>query len=175
MATKNEPRKFKATGLQMLWPNLSGAEGQYNRAGDRNFNLLLVDAPELEKQLKREGWNVKYTKPRDEEDIEEAFLPVAVNYKSMRKPRVYLLTSKGKQLLPEDLVGSLDYMDIESVDVEVNPYSWAVNGNSGVKAYLEVMFVKQSESELEQLYSDVPDADEVVTEHDADEVVTDHE
>lgn len=53
-------------GAQIMFKNLSGKEGKYNRAGDRNFCLFLD--PQDAAQLAKDGWNVKELKPLDEQE-----------------------------------------------------------------------------------------------------------
>jgi hypothetical protein len=50
----------------------------------------------------------------------------------------------------------LDYADIKTIDVMLNPYEWEVNGNTGVKAYLKTAFVTLNEDELELKYAEDP-------------------
>lgn len=57
-------------GARIVFRNFAGREGQYNREGDRNF-AVLIDDPKIEKEMKREGWNVKYLTPRDETEKEQ--------------------------------------------------------------------------------------------------------
>ena len=45
------------------------------------------------------------------------------------------------------------------MDLILNPYEWAVNGKTGVKAYLKSIFVTIQEDELERKYADVPEID----------------
>lgn len=142
-------------GARILFRNFSGKEGQYNREGDRNFALVLDNADAV--QMLADGWNIKYLKPREEGDEPQAYMQVAVSYKS-RPPRVVMITSRGRNNLDEDMVDILDWVDIAKVDVIVNPYQWAVSGKSGIKAYLKTIFITIQEDELELKYADVPDS-----------------
>jgi hypothetical protein len=142
-------------GARILFRNFAGKEGKYNAEGDRNFALILnqQDADAMEAQ----GWNIKYLRPREEGDQPQAWVPVSVSYKR-RPPRVVVITSRGRTDIPENLLDILDWADIANVDLIIHPYSWSVNGNSGVKAYLKTIFVTIAEDELELKYADVPDS-----------------
>ena len=104
--------------------------------------------------MAKDGWNVKWLKPRDEDEKEQAYLTVAVNFKG-RPPRVVMVTSRGRTPLGEEDVEVLDWADISNVDMIVRPYEWAVNGKTGIKAYLKSIFVTINEDELELKYADV--------------------
>ena len=140
----------------IIFRNFKGEEGQYNREGDRNFAVLIND-PKVVEALLDDGWNVKFLKPQDDDGEEQAYLQVSVNFKG-RPPMIYMISSKGKEQLSEDIVELLDYVDIRTVDMILNPYNWNVNGKTGVKAYLEKLFVTIEEDALDRKYSDVPDA-----------------
>lgn len=142
-------------GVRIIFRNFSGKEGQYNREGDRNFAVLL-DA-KVAADMGEDGWNVKWLRPRnDEEEGEEpqAYLPISVNFKG-RPPRIVLITSRGRTNLDESQVETLDWVDILNVDLIVRPYEWTVNGKSGVKAYLQSIYVTIEEDPLELKYSDL--------------------
>lgn len=145
---------------RVIFRNFAGKEGQYNREGDRNFGVIIEDQ-DIERQMKRDGWNVKYLKPRDEDDVETPWVQVSVSYKG-RPPRVVMINSRGRTDLGEEEVEILDWMEFENVDMILNPYEWNVNGKSGIKAYLKTMFVTILEDDLELKYADVEDASEEI-------------
>lgn len=140
---------------RILFRNFSGEQGLYNAAGNRNFNVVLE--PEEAEAMERDGWLVKYLRPREEEDQPLPRLEVTVKF-GKYPPRVILITSKGKTQLDEDMVKILDWAEIENVDMIVRPYEWEVNGKTGVKAYLKSIYVTLHEDELEKKYMDVPDS-----------------
>ena len=143
-------------GVRIIFRNFSGKEGQYNREGDRNFAVLLD--PKVAAQMAEDNWNVKWLKPREEEEDGEepqAYLPVSANFKG-RPPRVVLITSRGRTNLDESQVDTLDWVDIINVDLIVRPYEWTVNGKSGIKAYLQSIYVTIEEDPLELKYSELP-------------------
>lgn len=136
--------------------NFSGKEGQYNPPGRRNFCVFLDDK-KLAEQLIKDGWNVRYLRPKEEGDEEQAYLQVSVNYKNI-PPKIVLITGHGKTVLEENEVGMLDWADIQNVDLIIRPYNWDVNGKQGVKAYAKSIYVTIEEDEFENKYYDVPDS-----------------
>ena len=141
-------------GVRIIFRNFAGKEGQYNREGDRNFAVLL-DEPTAH-AMGADGWNVKFLQPRSDEEGEgpQAYLPVSVNFKG-RPPRIVLVTSRGRTNLDEYGVEMLDWVDIINVDLIVRPYEWTVNGKSGIKAYLQSIYVTIEEDPLEIKYSEL--------------------
>lgn len=136
----------------IIFRNFAGKEGMYNREGDRNFCLLLDD--ELADKLMSDGWNVKSLKPREEGDSPQPYLPVSVGYKG-RPPTIAMITSRGRLNLSEDEVEVLDWVNIAKADLIVRPYNWEVSGKSGVKAYLQTLFIVIEEDYLQRKYADV--------------------
>jgi hypothetical protein len=144
-------------GVRIIFRNFSGKEGQYNREGDRNFGVILP-SEDVAQQMATDGWNVKWLKPRDEEEGEEGeetpWLSVSVNFKG-RPPRIVMITSRGRSNLGEDEIEILDWADITNVDLIVRPYEWSVNGRDGIKAYLQSIYVTIEEDELEKKYAEM--------------------
>lgn len=142
-------------GVRIIFRNFSGKEGQYNREGDRNFAVLLDE--KVAADLATDGWNVKWLRPREDEEEgteQQAYLPVSVNFKG-RPPRIVLITSRGRTNLDEDSIEMLDWADIINVDLIVRPYEWTVNQKSGIKAYLQSIYVTIEEDALEIKYNEL--------------------
>lgn len=152
---KEQANNIVMEDVRIVFRNFAGREGQFNREGDRNFSVLLDD-DKLVKDLEADGWNVKYLKAREEGDTEQPYLQVSVNFDG-RPPRVTMITSRGRTNLGEREVEMLDWADIRTCDLIVRPYHWNVNGRSGIKAYLQSIFVTIEEDELELKYSDIDD------------------
>lgn len=153
--TDNQRGTVVLEDVRIVFRNFSGKEGQYNREGDRNFAVLLED--NLADAMARDGWNVKYLKPREEGDSPQPYIQVAVNFRG-RPPRIVIITSRGRTQLSEDEVNILDWAEIRKTDLIIRPYEWAVNGKTGIKAYLQSIFVTIEEDALELKYADVPDS-----------------
>ena len=127
--------------VRIVYRNFSGTGSRYNREGDRNFAVVIPDQ-EIADALIENGWNVKIKPPREEGDSPFMYMPVKVKFND-RGPNVYLVTGKRMNRLDEESVSCLDDVDIQSVDMDIRPYDWEVNGRSGRSAYLQSIKVTQ--------------------------------
>lgn len=158
-----QPGTILIEDARIVFRNFAGLEGQYNRAGDRNFAVIL-DNPQLVADMERDGWNVKYLKPREDDDGPTAYVSVSVSYKG-RPPTIVMITDRfdresgevkqQRVTLPEELVEMVDFADIAKADLILNPYAWNVSGKSGIKAYLKSLFVTIRQDELERKYAGI--------------------
>lgn len=126
--------------------NFSG-DPERDRFGSttRRANVIIPD-PEQARELFDMGFNVKQTKPRDDED-ESTFEPtyfvaVNLNYDSYYPPRVYLVSGEAEPvLLDEETISQLDSCQVKNVNVTLNPYH---NQRTNTRSlYVRTMYVEQ--------------------------------
>lgn len=136
---------------RIIFRNFTGEEGQYNRAGDRNF-CVLVD-PDMAGELLANGWNVKELKAREEGDAPQPYIPVSVSFTGRPTLIVMITPPNHRTHLDEETVAILDWADLAVVDLVLRAYDWSVGGKSGRKAYLKTMFVTVNQDDIERKYS----------------------
>lgn len=142
MANRVE-RIIEIADAHIFYRNFSGVEKKYNPAGNRNFcveipeNVMVDDVP-LYQVLLEEGWNVRLMPPRKEGDAPMHYIQVNVSYKNT-PPNIWLIAGRRKTRLDEGSVDSLDYAEIKTVDLVINPYNWEPGR---VKAYLKTMYIE---------------------------------
>ena len=137
---------------RIIFKNFEGRGDKFNREGDRNFSLLIEDENTANALIK-EGWNVKIKPGREEGDDPFMRLPVKVKFTDSG-PNVYLVTGNRRNELDEESIGCLDNIEIESVDMDIRPYDWEVNGRTGRTAYLQSMEVVQRIDRFAARYSE---------------------
>ena len=143
-------------GVRIIFKNFAGKETKYNKEGTRNFAVLIDE--QVAETLAADEWHVKWLKPREDAEDDEppqAYLPVTIRF-DVFPPRVVLITSRGRTHLDDDSIEMLDWANIINIDLIVRPYPWGpINGKSGVKAYVQSMYVTIEEDELEMKYSEL--------------------
>lgn len=138
----------------ILFRNFSGEASKYNRKGDRNFCVYLD--PEVASSLKNDGWTIRYTKQRDEDDIPRPYMQVKVSFDNI-PPQIILVTRKNKKALNDSNVEMLDWAELERVDLIIRPYNWSVDGKHGVKGYLKTGYFTIVEDEFAERYNNIPE------------------
>lgn len=137
---------------RIIYRNFSGEPSKFNREGDRNFSIVIPDQ-DIADELVAQGWNVKIKPPRDEDDAPFMHLPVKVKFND-RGPQVYLRSGSRRVKLDEESVGCIDDIDIASVDLDIRPYDWEVQGKTGRSAYLQSMEVVQQVDRFAERYEE---------------------
>ena len=153
MADKERESYILLEDCKIIFRNFTGKETPMNREGDRNFCVLLD--PKDADNLRAEGWNVKELAAREDGDDPQPYLQVRVMF-GKYPPRVVMIASTGKTNLDEASIGTLDCTEIRKTDLTIRPYTWEVQGKTGIKAYLKSLYVTIEEDPLELKYLDAP-------------------
>ena len=154
MATRQDER-VTLHDVQIIFRNFSGRAGMYNKAGDRGFAVKLD--PKWAEELTNRGWNVKYLRPRDEEEAPQAYISVKIKFDGPRPPKVFMISpsTKRRTQLDESTVDLLDFADILQVDLMLSPYAYTINDRAGISVYLDSIYVTIIEDELAVHYQNM--------------------
>ncbi len=155
------PRNLlKIEDAKIFWTNFAGKERNNNPAGKRNFCVEIPDI-QMAEQLQADGWNVKFTKDSEEYGGPRPYIQVEARYGEF-PPKIYKVTSRNKTLLDEETVGDLDNDEIVGVDLYISPYHWQMpGGKSGIKAYVDKMWVTIEEDDLTKKYAHLDQEEEL--------------
>ena len=137
---------------KIIFRNFEGRGDKFNREGDRNFSLLIED-PKTADAMIEKGWNVKIKPGRDADEEPFMRLPVKVKFTDYG-PTVYLNSNGNVVKLNEESISCLDNIEIDSVNLDIRPYDWEVNGRTGRTAYLQSMEVFQRIDRFAAKYGD---------------------
>ena len=135
-------------GTKLIFRNFAGNPDNYNKTGGLRTTGVLIPNEEAE-ALKEEGWNIKYLKPRDEQDEPQAFLTVKCKFGKIQ-PNIFICTERGTTRLDEETVQSIDYAEIRDVDIIIRPYEYEP-GN--ISAYIKSLYVNIIEDEFAAKYA----------------------
>lgn len=143
--------------------NFSGADKWgTNPKHERSFWLALdPDRFDLD-AIRSDGWNLKEKEPKEgyEDKGTLYYIPVKVRWDNF-PPVIYLLTRTGgtdeepryrRTKLDEESTYQLDTAKISDVSLSIRPYHYDVNGNTGISAYLQKMYVIIEEDRLDKMY-----------------------
>lgn len=139
--------RLEINNAHIIYRNFAGEGSKYNREGDRNFAVRIPNQ-EIADALIEEGWNIRIKPPREDGDEPFMYLPVKVKYYeddrgNKRGPNAYLISGNSRTELDEETIACVDDLDIRSVDLDIRPYDWEINGKSGRAAYLHAIEVTQ--------------------------------
>lgn len=152
MRIKTRGNILEIEDARIIYRNFTGAPSKFNREGDRNF-AVIIPTEELKDELVEMGWNVKIKPPRDEYEDPFMFMPVKVVFNN-RGPAAYIRSGDSVTRLNEETIDMLDEIDISSVDMDLRPYDWEVNGRTGRSAYLQAINVTQNVDRFGARYSE---------------------
>lgn len=144
---------------KLLFKNFEGREKPMNRAGDRNFCVVIPDEAIAEMML-RDGYNVKRRPARLDEDEEpgsrvgDPYVEVKVAWNDKAPhPVIYVVgeTTRRRNQYNEGLVDLLDKAIITTADVILSPYNWTPGRAT---AYLRKGYFTIHEDTLDLKYAD---------------------
>lgn len=146
----------------LLWRNFKGREEEFNRKGDRNFNIVIETAEQynaLKEDVNDYGipWNIAVKESADGSDPRMT-MKVKVKF-SDRGPNIYLIAGNSRTKLTEETVGILDDITIARVDLDIRPYDDTISGKPFRAAYLKNMEVIQDIDRFEARAQEDTDED----------------
>lgn len=104
---------------KIFWTNFRGLPSDKNAEGHRHFCVTLPE--DLAKDMKADGWNVKWTKPKNEEYEAEPYIDVNISW-AFKAPYVAYVNGNGRETpIDEELVGDLDTADISYIEMAISP------------------------------------------------------
>lgn len=146
---------FTFEDVKLRYKNFSGKGSDFNPEGRRNFCMELD--PEVAEQMREDGWNIK-SKEFDNGDgttTQLYYIKIELSYRfEDTAPQIFRISGDNMVQLTEKTVSSLDWEEIEHVDLQITPYNWQRNNGAitGVKAFLKSMYVTVKEDELAKKY-----------------------
>lgn len=147
-----ERREFTLENATLTWRNFRGEEGRFNPAGTRTFGVIIPS--DVAQAMLAEGWNLKESQPREEGDEPYFYMSVEARY-GHRPPKIVMISSVSGAItyMTQELVETLDYAEIENVDLIVNGNPWpADTRDGGLKAFLDTMYVTVVPNALDAKY-----------------------
>ena len=130
--------------VRISFPNFGGKVTDKNKNGSREYNVLLD--PEVGFELAQQGWNVKKL-PTEEEPNNCPYLPITLSNGPIVQPwiKIVLVNNGHGIIVQPDDAEQLALMDgvttAARANVILSPYHWTVNGNSGIKAYTNKLYI----------------------------------
>ena len=125
--------------MPMSYRNFTGKPDKFHPNGTMgNFWIFLAE--DKAHELENRGFNIRWKENRDGKM--EAKLQIFVRFEHV-PPQIYTVTTgSAPVLIGEEDLDEMDNDEITNVDLIVNPYSYDVNGRTGVKAYLKKGYFK---------------------------------
>lgn len=151
---KSEKLEVRIDNAKIAFRNFGGAEGKFNPAGNRNFAVFLPDDVAL--QMEADGWNVRWLNSYPDEPA-QAMISVKVAFGNY-PPNIHLVSDGKMTRLEEHNVNTLDFAELEQVDLILRAYPWSVSGKSGIKAYLKTGYFVLVVDQLAKKYSEALDS-----------------
>ena len=141
-------KKIRIDDVLLIHKNFSGRETQFNREGNRCFDVV-IDDDDLANRMKDDGWNVK-TKVKDD-GSNFNFLPIQISYK-YKAPHVHMIVNnRHTELTSEEELNRFDDATILKCDIGIRPRLWDPDHHK-IKAYLDELWITIEGEYYEEKY-----------------------
>lgn len=144
--------RIRGTRFQ-FYTHFSGDPAEDKFGSTEHYGNVIIPDKKLAKSLIKEGFNVKETRPKDDQDpktfVPEYFVRIKAGYKGWSEPSIYLFDVNGKPTkLSEKSIGTIDRLarqhQVADVDVVLNKYQR--DSSTSPTLYIESMKVTRSAS-----------------------------
>ena len=155
---------------QIAYSNFSGNPTQYNPEGGKR-SVTFVIPNEIADDLKAEGWPVREQNFDDGTSrylLDAAFLFRTRNGQP-RDPKIFIVRDKKLIHVTEDTADALDRADIVSVDAVIAASYWEYAGRSGIKAYINSMYLTIKENPIDAKYRKMMEEEPLFISNDIDD------
>ena len=149
--TPGKKLEIRIDNAKIAFRNFAGAEGKFNPAGNRNFCVFLPE--DVAKSMEAEGWNIRWLNSYPDEPA-QGIISVKLNFGNY-PPNVILISDGKMTRLDENTVDTLDFAELEKVDLILRGYEWNVSGKHGIKAYLKTGYFILVVDELAKKYAEM--------------------
>ena len=141
----NEKKLISIENTRFIFKtNFSGDPARDTYGSDARRANIIISDPQQAEELLAEGFNVKQTKPRDDDENFEPtyFVAINVNYDSSWPPKIYLVSGDAEPVpLDEESIDILDKIYVINVNAVLNPYHNQKTGRCSL--YVRTMYVEQ--------------------------------
>ena len=149
--TPGKKLEIRIDNAKIAFRNFAGAEGKFNPAGNRNFCVFLPE--DVAKSMEAEGWNIRWLNSYPDEPA-KGIISVKLNFGNY-PPNIILISDGKMTRLDENTVDTLDFAELEKVDLILRGYEWNVSGKHGIKAYLKTGYFILVVDELAKKYAEM--------------------
>lgn len=138
---------------KIAYSNFSGSPTQYNpEGGKRSVTFVIPD--DIADELINEGWPVR--KQEFDDGTSRYLLDAAFLFRTRngqpRDPKIFIVRDNRLIHVTEDTADALDRADIVSVDAVIAASYWEYAGRSGIKAYINSMYLTIKENPIDEKY-----------------------
>lgn len=143
-------------GGEIAYSNFAGRISDYNENGNRTVTFVIHN--DIAKKLIEDGWRVRRQEfPNDPDRPPRYLLEATMTFRTKdgrpKDPKIFIVRDDNSFVhVTEETVGTLDAADIISADAVIGPWYWERNGKSGIKAYINSLYIKVKENPIDAKY-----------------------